>query len=959
MQPTITDEALWLGMAQDEAPDTFSSASFMTARPTFKKTDNFPPPVSSSPPNNNYNVRKEKVQNFLNKMSHNKLGSKHQQQQHPPEKEKKNKKEGKKEKKERKEKEKAGQSALAKKDVLKGTKVLPPTPGSFNALDVADSCRRHINNNNPRQLPRSSPRQYQRFGEQQQIEQSNGIGPNLTLLKKQGGFPGSSGCQTAEEGASVCFESAPHSLPVFASSFPEVRTRLSRSRSHERFEGVGGEGGGAGGSNTIARPLPQPPPRKASVHSSLRGKVKIERQPSLTRTPAASDKKIGQLWKDLTATPDAVHTLGAGYCFQMLNNVLKVMGLGDSEVREVEDMVMRYTIVTRRRKTEHGHLVPPSLESCLRGITKNVNECLELQATIDKVVKAQAFVRGYLARKRFKHLYVTFINTPLQKRNECFREILKRERTYLKHLKALVYGYMMPLREQSKGVRALCSEKDITSIFGNLEALLTVHLEVYRQLMRVQEKWPEVDYVGEVFLTMAPFFKAYGEYINNFQTGIATLLEFQQNKRFTSLVNEIYDRLKAKQIYVDLHSLLTTPLNHISGYEGQILNLLNNTPESHKDYSSLFHCHTIISSTAEYIRESLATHNNQMQLQAIQDKLVKDAFPGLVQDPKRVFVREGSCLLAINKNKKKKAHLFACNDVLLIAAPSKTGFKLKERIIWLKGARVANIEEPLFEGSMRLYALAIGGERSNFTLMFTERADKQLWFEELKRLIGLYQKNRVFGVPLKQLLENDPKAGRHVPHILERLVEHLETRKITELEGIFRVSGNIASIAFLKDSFDKAGVGMNPDVNLGLHSPHDISGLLKMFFREMPEPLLTFTLYEPIVKLASKHAEAKNNSNKTEGEERRKEKETFLQEINELLAMLPPEHKEVLKYLLGFLHRMAQSSSVSKMNTDNLSIVFSPNVCRPARETIEYSLELSKVNRTFGFMIDHHDQLNL
>ena len=34
-------------------------------------------------------------------------------------------------------------------------------------------------------------------------------------------------------------------------------------------------------------------------------------------------------------------------------------------------------------------------------------------------------------------------------------------------------------------------------------------------------------------------------------------------------------------------------------------------------------------------------------------------------------------------------------------------------------------------------------------------------------------------------------------------------------------------------------------------SPHIVGGLLKMFLREMPEPLLTFELYEIFVQIAS------------------------------------------------------------------------------------------------------------
>lgn len=79
----------------------------------------------------------------------------------------------------------------------------------------------------------------------------------------------------------------------------------------------------------------------------------------------------------------------------------------------------------------------------------------------------------------------------------------------------------------------------------------------------------------------------------------------------------------ADNIYVDLHGLLSTPLNHISGYEALILAQIENTPNDHKDYSSLMHSFSIISGTSKFIQDALVNADNIKHIQAVQEKLLK------------------------------------------------------------------------------------------------------------------------------------------------------------------------------------------------------------------------------------------------------------------------------------------------------------------------------------------------
>ncbi len=60
------------------------------------------------------------------------------------------------------------------------------------------------------------------------------------------------------------------------------------------------------------------------------------------------------------------------------------------------------------------------------------------------------------------------------------------------------------------------------------------------------------------------------------------------------------------------------------------------------------------------------------------------------------------------------------------------------------------------------------------------------------------------------------------------------------MEGIYRKNGNIKQLKLLSDEIDK-----NPDeINLKGNSAIQLAALMKKFLRELPNPVLTFKLYQ-------------------------------------------------------------------------------------------------------------------
>ncbi|XP_065357874.1 GTPase-activating protein CdGAPr isoform X2 [Calliphora vicina] len=176
---------------------------------------------------------------------------------------------------------------------------------------------------------------------------------------------------------------------------------------------------------------------------------------------------------------------------------------------------------------------------------------------------------------------------------------------------------------------------------------------------------------------------------------------------------------------------------------------------------------------------------------------------------------------------------------------------------------------------------------------------------------GIYRE-RVFSCDLSEHLLN---SGQEIPMVLKCCAEFIEEHGI--VDGIYRLSGITSNIQKLRRAFDEERIPDlgNPEMKQDIHA---VSSLLKMYFRELPNPLCTYQLYDNFVEAI----QAKSESN----ERLRLMKETVLK--------LPPPHYRTLKYLSEHLNKISQYADRTGMTDKNLAIVWAPNLLRsPALES--------------------------
>lgn len=175
--------------------------------------------------------------------------------------------------------------------------------------------------------------------------------------------------------------------------------------------------------------------------------------------------------------------------------------------------------------------------------------------------------------------------------------------------------------------------------------------------------------------------------------------------------------------------------------------------------------------------------------------------------------------------------------------------------------------------------------------------------------LGNSSVRKVFGTALKEHLRI---TGKRIAYPLEICLTALSNYGMLE-EGLFRVAGSSAKVKRLKLSIDSGCFSvLIPEYR----DPHVLASLLKLYLRELPEPLLTYYLQKEWI-----------NAMQYQGTHR-------LETVKNIIEKLPQENKDNLTYLIQFLSKLSQHPE-NKMSASNIAIVLSPNLlwCKVEEES--------------------------
>ena len=188
----------------------------------------------------------------------------------------------------------------------------------------------------------------------------------------------------------------------------------------------------------------------------------------------------------------------------------------------------------------------------------------------------------------------------------------------------------------------------------------------------------------------------------------------------------------------------------------------------------------------------------------------------------------------------------------------------------------------------------------------------------------------VFGQPLDVVIA---RQGSVVPTIVQAAVDWIAEHALQET-GIFRISAAAPELAVLKNFCNTTD---NPDFST-INDPHLVAAVLKTYFRELPEPILTYALYSKLV----------DTNNISDANER-------VNAVATLLDSLQDPNYQSLRLLFWLLNCIIIYSDKNMMTAGNLATCWAPNLMAP--ETIDAHFDAFEPRAVIEFMIQRYNDI--
>lgn len=229
-------------------------------------------------------------------------------------------------------------------------------------------------------------------------------------------------------------------------------------------------------------------------------------------------------------------------------------------------------------------------------------------------------------------------------------------------------------------------------------------------------------------------------------------------------------------------------------------------------------------------------------------------------------------------------------------------------------------------------------ERCAHVLMASSQTEMEGWVRSLRRVIGV-PSSGVFGRGLGDTLAYEQRFGPHmVPILVQKCAEFIREHGLSE-EGIFRLPGQDNSVKQFRDAFD---AGERPSFPSDT-DVHTVASLLKLYLRELPEPVIPWTQYQDFL-----DSSRLLDPNSAVGRGK----------LEKQICLLPRANYNLLCYICRFLYEVQLNSKVNKMSVENLATVIGINLLKPQIEDpITMMKGTPQIQKVMTVMIRQHADL--
>ncbi|KAI0918050.1 hypothetical protein AcV5_002832 [Taiwanofungus camphoratus] len=197
-----------------------------------------------------------------------------------------------------------------------------------------------------------------------------------------------------------------------------------------------------------------------------------------------------------------------------------------------------------------------------------------------------------------------------------------------------------------------------------------------------------------------------------------------------------------------------------------------------------------------------------------------------------------------------------------------------------------------------------------------------------------------FGVDLAEQMARD---DMDVPPIMVKCCEAIEKYGL-QSQGIYRIGGTVSKVAKLKERLDRDLDSVNLDADEWSSDISNVTSVLKMWLRELPDPLFTYNLHNGFL-------EAARNENERLRHIR----------LHERVNDLPDPNYSTLKYFMGHLHKVVQNEAQNAMSIQNIAIVFGPTLFGQGQPNMNGQMngmaDASLQNKAVETILEHYTDI--
>eukprot|EP01104_Vermistella_antarctica_P018714 TRINITY_DN7041_c0_g1_i1.p1 TRINITY_DN7041_c0_g1~~TRINITY_DN7041_c0_g1_i1.p1 ORF type:complete len:962 (+),score=188.84 TRINITY_DN7041_c0_g1_i1:171-2888(+) len=604
---------------------------------------------------------------------------------------------------------------------------------------------------------------------------------------------------------------------------------------------------------------------------------------------------------------------------KVLEATLKGMGMSHLEAQETIIMVHG-----RIREVPRRHLVDPATQSVMRHLVDNCAvPYLESQKELKKIITVQKMYRGRRARRQWKEYKALYVHTQLGQRLDAFRELVKVERKYNAQLTTLVKGFYFPLISRADARGTIIRRDECTAVFRHIRRLRAIHSSFLKKLLARRDKhWPCVDWVGRIFLDVCfvkSRFSVYEKFAREYQLLLLIMRNCEKREKFAAFIQELSVKTKMQQ-------LLSVPLKQNNAYARQFEKLLERTPTdgSHdQDIADLSEARELTSQVVWIVRDGLDRSSHVSPLLELSMRVVREAPPlsRPIEEFNQAVVREGEVSYLDPKKRSNskgvplKIFLLSHSLFLGKSIQSGAGVQLKSGVLHLSHVSVEDLPD-----SYSRNAVSICTSSEAHVISFKSLEDKASWTSDISRLMKACRPQTCFGMSLSEIVERETRPSG-IPVLVEKVVCCVIS-KAMHMDGLFTKPTNAARMNLLVAEISK-GI---QNVDFARFDYFCVANLLKTFFREMPEPILTFAVYETVAGLSLDQV---NNGELS---------------VDEVMQGLPKHNRDCLEYVLMFFIRLSKHSDTNKMTIQTAARVLAPNLLFPRETTLEAARNTPKVS---------------